>query len=290
MFEGSIVALVTPFKNGKIDEKAVGDLVEFQVANRTDGIAVCGTTGEAATLTHEEHQRVVELTVEAAARRVTVLAGTGSNSTDEAVALTRHAKRVGADGALLITPYYNKPTQEGLYLHFRQIAEAVEIPVVLYNIPGRTAVNMTTQTVERLSHIKTIVGIKEGSGSLHQAMEIIATCGPQFSVISGDDALTIPFMALGGTGVIAVTSNLVPGDMADLCHAAAAGDWPRARQVHYKLLPLFDCLFLETNPIPVKTAMGLVRRCSPELRLPLTPPSEATAEAVRKALKAYGLL
>lgn len=269
MFSGSLVATVTPFKNGKLDERAFGDLIEWQIKSGTDGIVPCGTTGESATLTHEEHHRVVKLSVEVAKRRVPVIAGTGSNSTDEAISLTKHAKEAGADGALLITPYYNKPTQEGLYRHYKAVAEAVEIPQILYNIPGRTGVNMLPATVARLAVMKNIVGIKEGSGSVQQASEIAQTCGDRLTVLAGDDALTLPMMAVGAKGVITVTANVMPKEMAQLVAFFKAGQIDEARQLHFKLSPLFAALFYETNPIPVKEALGMMGKIDPELRLPL---------------------
>lgn len=269
MFSGSLVAIVTPFKNGKLDERAFGDLIEWQIKNGTNGIVPCGTTGESATLTHEEHHRVVKLSVEVAKRRVPVIAGTGSNSTDEAISLTKHAKEAGADGALLITPYYNKPTQEGLYRHYKAVAEAVEIPQILYNIPGRTGVNMLPATVARLAVMKNIVGIKEGSGSVQQASEIAQNCGDRLTVLAGDDALTLPMMAVGAKGVITVTANLMPKEMAQLVAFFKAGQIDEARQLHFKLSPLFAALFYETNPIPAKEALGMMGKIDPELRLPL---------------------
>jgi 4-hydroxy-tetrahydrodipicolinate synthase len=269
MFSGSLVAIVTPFKNGKLDERAFGDLIEWQIKNGTNGIVPCGTTGESATLTHEEHHRVVKLSVEVAKRRVPVIAGTGSNSTDEAISLTKHAKEAGADGALLITPYYNKPTQEGLYRHYKAVAEAVEIPQILYNIPGRTGVNMLPATVARLAVMKNIVGIKEGSGSVQQASEIAQTSGDRLTVLAGDDALTLPMMAVGAKGVITVTANVMPKEMAQLVAFFKAGQIDEARQLHFKLSPLFAALFYETNPIPVKEALGMMGKIDPELRLPL---------------------
>ncbi len=290
---GSLVALVTPFKNGnpeKLDEPTLRALIEFQIAGGTHGIVPCGTSGESATLTHDEHKRVVEITVETVNGRVPVIAGTGSNSTAEAIAFTRHAKRVGADAALLITPYYNKPTQAGLYQHYRAVAQAVDLPLVLYNIPGRTAVNMTPATVARLAKIDTIVGIKEGSGSISQVMEVIRLCGEQFSVLSGDDAMTLPILACGGHGVISVTANIVPREMAELVQAFETGDLKRARALHYWLMPLCDAMFLETNPIPVKTVLGWMKRCAPDLRLPLTPMAAETAAQLRRIVEPFGLL
>jgi 4-hydroxy-tetrahydrodipicolinate synthase len=290
MFHGSLVAIVTPLKRGKVDEKALGDLIDWQIAQGTHGIVPCGTTGESATLTHEEHERVIAFTIEATRRRVPVIAGTGSNSTDEAIALTKHARKAGADGALLITPYYNKPTQEGLYRHYKAVAEAVDLPIVLYNIPGRTSVNMLPPTVARLSSIKNIVAIKEGSGSLQQVSDIIQACGERMTVLSGDDALTLPMMALGARGVITVTANIVPKDMAKMVDAFAAGKLKEAQKLHYKMSPLFAALFYETNPIPVKEALGMMGRCSAELRLPLCPMAADTREKLARALKDYGLI
>src|SRR5262252_1748028 len=269
MFTGSFVAIVTPFRRGKIDEQAFGSLIEWQIANGTNGIVPCGTTGESATLSHEEHHRLIELTVEVVNRQVPVIAGTGSNSTDEAIALTRHAKDAGAEAALLITPYYNKPTQEGLYRHYKAVAEAVDLPLVLYNIPGRTGVNMLPATVARLAVMRNIVGIKEGSGSVQQASEIAQTCGDRLTVLSGDDVLTLPMMAVGAKGVITVTANVMPKEMAQLTASFLAGRIEEARQLHFKLSPLFAVLFCETNPIPIKEALGLMGRIDPELRLPL---------------------
>jgi 4-hydroxy-tetrahydrodipicolinate synthase len=269
MFSGSLVAIVTPFKNNKLDERAFGDLIEWQIANGTNGVVPCGTTGESATLTHEEHHRVVKLAVDIAKRRVPVIAGAGSNSTDEAISLTKHAKEAGADGALLITPYYNKPTQEGLYRHYKAVAEAVEIPLILYNIPSRTGVNMLPATVARLAVMKNIVGVKEGSGSVQQASEIAQTCGDRLTVLAGDDALTLPMMAVGAKGVITVTANVMPKEMAQLVASFLAGRIDEARQLHFKLSPLFAALFFETNPIPVKEALGMMGKIDPGLRLPL---------------------
>ena len=287
---GSLVAVITPFRNGKLDEKALGDLIEWQIANGTDGIVPCGTTGESATLTHEEHKRVVELTVAVVKRRVPVIAGTGSNSTDEAIEFTGHAKSAGADAALLISPYYNKPTQEGLYRHHKAIADAVDIPQVLYNIPGRTAVNMTPQTVARLAQTRNIIGIKEGAGSLQQVSEIVQLCGDRFTVLAGDDALTLPMLAVGAKGVITVTANVAPADMAALVDAWEAGDVAQARKLHFKLYPLFQALFFETNPIPVKHALALMGKATAELRLPLCPMSQDNLDKLTRVMKDGGLI
>ncbi len=290
MFTGSLVAIVTPFRKGKLDEKSFGDLIEWQITSGTNGIVPCGTTGESATLTHEEHHRVVKLAVEVARGRVPVIAGTGSNSTDEAISLTKHAKEAGAAGALLITPYYNKPTQEGLYRHYKAVAEAVDIPQILYNIPGRTGVNMLPATVERLCGLKNVVGIKEGSGSVQQASEIAQSCGDRITVLAGDDALTLPMMAVGGKGVITVTANVVPTEMADLVSSFAAGRIDEARRIHFKLSPLFAALFYETNPIPVKEALGMMGKIDPELRLPLCPMGTDNREKLVRVLKDMGLI
>ncbi len=290
MFTGSLIAIVTPFRNGKVDERALGDLIEFQIANGTDGIVPCGTTGESATLSHAEHDRVVAFTVEAVKRRVPVIAGTGSNSTEEAIKLTKHAKAVGADGALLITPYYNKPTQEGLFRHYKAVAEAVDLPLVLYNIPSRTGVNMAAATVARLVASRNVVAIKEGSGSVQQASDIIQLCGDRITVLAGDDALTLPMMALGGKGVITVTANIAPKEMAGLVDAALANRWDEARRLHYMLSPLFAALFFETNPIPVKEALGMMGRIDPELRLPLCPMASDTRDRLTRVLKDSALI
>ena len=290
MFSGSIVAIVTPFRNGKLDERAFGDLIEWQIANGTNGIVPCGTTGESATLTHEEHHRVVRLTVEVAKGRVPVIAGTGSNSTDEAISLTRHAKDAGADGALLITPYYNKPTQEGLYRHYKAVAEAVDMPLVLYNIPGRTGVNMLPATVARLAVMKNIVGIKEGSGSVQQASDIAQACGDRLIVLSGDDPLTLPMMAVGAKGVITVTANVMPKEMAQLVASFQAGRIDEARRIHFALSALFAALFYETNPIPVKEALGMMGKIDPELRLPMCAMSADNRNQLTRVLKEMRLI
>jgi len=290
MFSGSIVAIVTPFRNGKLDERAFGDLIEWQIANGTNGIVPCGTTGESATLTHDEHHRVVRLTVEVAKGRVPVIAGTGSNSTDEAISLTRHAKDAGADGALLITPYYNKPTQEGLYRHYKAVAEAVDMPLVLYNIPGRTGVNMLPATVARLAVMKNIVGIKEGSGSVQQASDIAQACGDRLIVLSGDDPLTLPMMAVGAKGVITVTANVMPKEMAQLVASFQAGLIDEARRIHFALSALFAALFYETNPIPVKEALGMMGKIDPELRLPMCAMSADNRNQLTRVLKEMRLI
>jgi 4-hydroxy-tetrahydrodipicolinate synthase len=286
-----MVAIVTPFKGGQVDEAALRDLIEFQIANGTHGIVPCGTTGESATLSFQEHERVVEIAVEQVNKRIPVIAGSGSNNTDEAIRLTKHAKTAGADGALMISPYYNKPTQEGLYQHFRKVAESVDIPIILYNIPGRTAVNMEPDTIARLAKIDNIVGVKEASGSMKQITDIISRCGDDFSVVSGEDFLTFPLLCVGGKGVISVTSNIAPRDMADLCNLYFDGKFSEAQKLYYRLLPLCHALFYETNPAPVKAALAMMNRIeSDEVRLPLAPMSEANRERLKRDLQAYGLL
>ncbi len=290
-FQGSIVAMVTPFKNGKIDGPKVKELVDLHVMSGTDAIVPCGTTGESPTLSHEEHRHMVELTVAAAAGRIPIIAGTGSNSTAEAIDLTRHAARAGADGALVVNPYYNKPTQEGLYRHFRAVAEATALPILVYNIQGRTAVNVETDTMARLARdCATIVGVKEASGSLDQMSQVILACGPDFSVLSGDDNITLPLLAIGGRGVISVIANIVPHECSEMVHAALDGDWKRARELHYKLFPLARAAFLETNPIPIKEAMAMAGMLEPEFRLPMCRMGDANREKLRAILTTYGLV
>lgn len=290
MFKGAMVAIVTPFKNGKVDEKALQGLIEFQIENGTDVIVPCGTTGESATLSHAEHEKVLEVTIAAVGGRVPVIAGTGSNSTEEALKLTRHARKAGADGALLITPYYNKPTQEGLFQHFRKIADEVDIPIILYNVPGRTSVNMAPETVARLAELKNIVGIKEATASLQQVSETIHLCPEEFAVISGDDFTTLPLLAVGGKGTISVTANIAPAEVAGMIDAFEAGDYRKAKEIHYRLWSLNRAMFLETNPIPVKTALALMNKVSPELRLPLAPMSEENLNKLKQVLKDYKLI
>jgi 4-hydroxy-tetrahydrodipicolinate synthase len=290
-FQGSFVAMVTPFRNGKVDEAKLRELVELHVTHGTDGLIPCGTTGESPTLNHDEHHRVVEIVIEAARGRIRVIAGTGSNSTAEAIDMTKHAERAGAAGALVVNPYYNKPTQEGLYRHFRAVAESVAIPVVLYNIQSRTAINVETDTLARLARdVKNIVGVKEASGSLDQMSQVIAACGPDFSVLSGDDNITLPLLAIGGSGVVSVIANIVPRETAELVHAALDGDWKRARELHYRLFPLARAAFLETNPIPIKEAMAMAGMLEPEFRLPMCRMSDANREKLRAILKPYGLI
>lgn len=284
MFHGAIVATVTPFRSGNLDKNALKKLVTFQINSGTDGIVPCGTTGESATLSFEEHERVIDNVLESADGRVPVIAGTGSNNTKEAVALTRYAKKAGASGALVITPYYNKPTQDGLLRHFRAVAESADIPIILYNVPGRTGVNMAAQTVARLAEIPNIVGVKEASGNLAQVCDIIRMTPKKFCVLSGDDALFFPMMALGAKGVISVTSNVAPRLMAELYDTYVIGEISRAREIHYHLWPLFQALFLETNPIPAKTALAMMKKIREEFRLPLSPMADASRKALAKTL------
>jgi 4-hydroxy-tetrahydrodipicolinate synthase len=290
MFKGSLIPIVTPFKEGKIDEEGFRDLIEFHITNGTDAIVPCGTTGESATLTHEEHEQLIDLSIEAANHRVPVIAGTGSNSTAEAIKLTTYAKKTGADGALLITPYYNKPTQEGLYNHYKAIAEETDLPLILYNVPSRTGVNMLPETVARLSEMPTIVGIKEATGSLRQICDIIHLCGEKCSVFSGDDFTNYPILAVGGKGVISVTANIMPDKIAAMYDAFESGNFDKSRELHYQLLELHNSLFLETNPIPVKTALSLMGKISPEMRPPLSPMSPGNLEKLKKVMAKYKLI
>lgn len=289
MFQGSIVALVTPFKQGELDEKALRDLVEFHIAEGTNAIVPCGTTGESATLSHEEHCRVIEIVIDQAKKRVPVIAGAGSNSTKEAVFLTEHAKKSGADAVLSITPYYNKPTQAGLYQHFKTIAEQVDIPVVLYNVPGRTGVNMLPDTVIELSKIKNIVGVKEASGSLDQAGAILQHTDDSFDVISGEDSLTFPMMAMGAKGVISVTANVAPKKMAQMCKAVLENNMIEARKLHYELIDLSKAVFYETNPIPAKKAVYLMGLIENEIRLPLVEMTKENTEKLKTVMKNLGI-
>lgn len=290
MFKGSIVAIVTPFKNGKFDEKAYGDLIEWHIKQGTHGIVPCGTTGEASTLGFEEHYKVIEVAVKAANKRIPVIAGTGANSTDEAIEITKRAKKLGADGALLVTPYYNKPTQEGLYRHYKAVADAVKIPIILYNVPGRTAVNMLPSTVARLTECKNIVGIKEATGDMKQVSELIRLCGDRLTVLSGDDFTTLPLLALGGHGAISVTANVAPKDSADMYNAWVNGDIAKARELHYKLEPINAAMFIETNPIPVKTALAMMGKIKEEFRLPLCEMSKPNKEKLKDVLKSAKII
>lgn len=291
IFRGAFVAIVTPFTDGRVDEQALADLIEFHIANGTHGIVPCGTTGESATMSHDEHHRVVELTVKTVNGRVPVLAGSGSNSTSEAIDLTRHARQAGADGALMVSPYYNKPSQEGLYQHYKTVAEAVDIPIILYNVPSRTSSNILPATVARLAGVDNIVGIKEASGDLNQISEVIRLCPDDFAVMSGDDFTSMPTVLLGATGVISVTSNVAPKDMAQMMDAALVGDLATARSLHYKLFPLMQAMFYDTNPVPAKKSlelMGKIKSGTP--RLPLYPMNDETLVRLKAALADYGLI
>ena len=289
MFQGSIPALATPFKeNFEIDFDAYGRLVDFHLENGTDGIAPCGCTGEAATLSHDEQHQCIRFVVERVAGRIPAIAGTGSNNTAEAVRLTKFAKEVGCDGALLITPYYNKPTAEGQIAHYRTVAEAAEIPIVLYNVPGRTGTKMLPETIAKMNEVPYIVSIKEACGSVAQVSQIRALC--DINILSGDDALTLPMIAVGASGVISVAANLVPKAVSELCAAANNGDFAKARERHYKLLPLFGALFLETNPLPVKAALAKMGMIQNVVRLPLTPMREDSAARLDPFLKSLDLI
>jgi 4-hydroxy-tetrahydrodipicolinate synthase len=288
-FAGLTVAIVTPFKNGKVDEAALKQMVDWQIAQGTNGLCPVGTTGECPTLSTAEHERVIAIVCEYAAGRIKVMAGTGSNSTAEAIELTKFAKSAGADGAMMVAPYYNKPTGEGFYQHYRAVAEAVDIPIILYNIPGRTAKNMEPDVVARIAEIPSVVAIKEATGSMDQASQTLALTN--LTVLSGDDSLTLPILAMGGSGIVSVVGNIVPGDMLELLKAFKAGNMAEAQKWHFKLFSLCrDMLGIATNPIPVKIAMKMLGRDTGELRLPLTPLSQSEEERLRKTLVAYGLL
>ena len=290
MFKGAIVAIVTPFKNGEVDEEALRELIEFQIESGTDGIVPCGTTGESATLSHEEHDQVVEIVIDAVNKRVPVIAGTGSNSTREAIRLTKHAYEAGADAVLMVSPYYNRPTQEGLYQHYKAIAEEVPIPIFPYNVPSRTGSNVLPETLARLSTISNIVGVKEATGDLRQISKVIDLCGNDFIVLSGDDFTVLPILEVGGKGVISVISNVAPADMAGMIDAFEAGDKTKARELHYKMRPLMDALFFETNPTPSKASLFMMGKIEYELRLPLCRMSDANYEKLKNVLVNYGLI
>jgi 4-hydroxy-tetrahydrodipicolinate synthase len=288
MFRGVFTALVTPFRNGAVDEAALRKHVEQQIAAGVDGVVPCGSTGEAATLSHDEHKRVVRLVVETVAKRVLVVAGAGSNATAEAIELTAAAKAAGADGALLISPYYNKPTQDGVVAHYAAVARSTRFPLVVYNIPGRTGSNLLPDTIARLAELEHVVGVKESCGDLHQISQVIARVPSEFAVLAGDDWATLPQLAIGGAGVISTCSNLVPREMVELVRAFERGDGGRARELHYRLLPLCDALFCETNPIPIKAALALRGGIEEELRLPLLPMTAPNKKRLELAMKAFG--
>ena len=290
MFSGSIVAMVTPFKDGKVDWESLEGLVEFHIKNGTHGIVPCGTTGESATLSHQEHDDVIKAVIKAVKKRVPVIAGTGSNSTEEAIRLTREAEKSGADGALLISPYYNRPTQEGIYQHYKKVAASVGIPLIVYNIPGRTGSKIEPETLARLSEIKNVAGVKEATGSVDQAIDVVRLSKAGFGVYSGEDSLVFSLMALGGKGVISTVANIVPKEMAELAQACLKGDWEKGRKLQFQLVPLIRTVFIETNPIPIKTALSLMGKCRGDLRLPLTPMSEGNLEKLKTAMADFGLL
>ena len=290
MFTGVITALVTPFRNGALDEEALRRLVDEQIAAGIDGLVPVGTTGESPTLDHEEHLRVIQVVVEQTRKRVPVIAGTGANSTREAVELSKEAKRLGADGMLQVTPYYNKPTQDGLYRHFKAAVEASGLPTIVYNVPGRTGCDLLPETVERLCELKQVVGVKEATGNLQRASQIIARVGDRLAVLSGDDATAFALFAVGGKGVISVVSNVAPADFAGMWDAYVAGDLARARALHYKTFPLSEGLFIEANPIPVKTALAMMGKMTDEIRPPLYPMTGPNRDKVQKMLVDVGLL
>jgi 4-hydroxy-tetrahydrodipicolinate synthase len=291
MFKGSMVAIVTPFDSkGNFDEETYRQLIEFQIANGTDCIVPCGTTGESATLDYEEHDRVIQVCIDQVKKRIPVIAGTGSNSTTEAIELSLHAKKMGADGVLLVSPYYNKPSQEGLYQHYKALAEAVALPQVLYNVPGRTGMNMEAKTTIRLAEFANIVAIKEASGNITQASEILDKAGDKIDVLSGDDFLTLPLMACGAKGVISVTANILPKEVKAMVVAVDEGRWVDAKKMHLKMLDIHNAMFIESNPVPVKTALSLIGKCRADVRLPLVGLQPASLEKLKSVMKGYDLI
>ena len=290
MFHGALTAIITPFRDGAVDEAALRELIEWQIQSGIDGLVPCGSTGESATLSHAEHERVIKITIEQTRKRVPVVAGTGSNSTAEAIRLTASAREMGADGALLISPYYNKPTQDGIYKHYKMVAASVDLPIFAYNIPGRTGSNIAPETLARLAEIKNFIGVKEASGSTEQTSDILRLTNGKFTVLSGDDALTVPLMAIGAKGVIATIGNAMPREIHELAAAGLAGDFERARQLHYQMLPLMRTLFIETNPICIKQALAFMGKCCNELRLPLVPMTPPAAEKLKAAMKELRLI
>jgi len=291
MFKGSMVAIVTPFdERGNFDEEAYRQLIEFQIENGTDVIVPCGTTGESATLDYKEHDRVIQVCIEQVNKRVPVIAGTGSNSTAEAIELSAHAKQMGADGVLLVSPYYNKPSQEGLYQHYKAIAEAVALPQVLYNVPGRTGMNMEAKTTIRLAEFANIVAIKEASGNVTQSGEILAAAGDKIDILSGDDFLTLPLMAIGAKGIISVSANLIPKEVKAMVTAIEEGRWEEAKRMHLQMLALHNAMFIESNPVPVKTALSLIGKCRADVRLPLVPLQPASLEKLKSVMQGFGLI
>jgi 4-hydroxy-tetrahydrodipicolinate synthase len=290
MLKGAFTAIVTPFKNGRLDEEAYRALIERQIEGGIHGLVPCGTTGESPTLSHAEHKQVVEILIDQVKKRVPVIAGSGSNSTAESVELTKHAQAAGADYALMITPYYNKPTQEGLFQHYKTVTDATKIPIVVYNVPGRTSVNLLPETMARLAAIPNIVGLKDATGDLKQGSKTLELCGDKITVLSGDDFTTFPLLCVGGMGAISVVSNVVPGDMAGMCDAFFKGDLAEARKLHYKMWPLTEAMFYETNPVPVKTAMKMLGKVTGEVRQPLCPMSKANEDKLRQVMQKYGLI
>lgn len=290
MFKGSIVALVTPFKNGQVDRERIEELIEFHIREGTDGIVPCGTTGESATLSHEEHKEIVRLVVETVNRRVLVIAGAGSNCTQESLILAKHALEVGADGILVITPYYNKPTQNGLYEHYATIAREVDIPIVIYNVPSRTGVDILPETVAKLAEFDNIVGIKEATGDLKRHSKIVELCGEKITLISGDDFTLLPTLSVGGQGVISVVANIAPKDTANLIREFDNGNLQEALRLHYQLFPLCEAMFIETNPAPAKEALAMMGMIEPEVRLPLVGLTENSKAKLKRVLIDYGLI
>jgi len=290
MFRGSFVALVTPFRDGVFDESAYRDLVQWHLEQGTDGLVPCGTTGESPTLSHDEHKRVIDVCIETAAGRVPIIAGSGSNSTAEAIDLTRYAKQAGADAALVVTPYYNKPTQEGLYQHFKAIHDAVDLPIIIYNIPPRSVIDMSVATMARLAELPNIVGVKDATQDLTRPIDTRLAIGPDFCQLSGEDGTVLPYLAAGGHGCISVTANVAPALCAELHRAWQGGDAARALIINDRLMPLHKALFCESNPCPAKYALSLLNRCSAEARLPLAELSAASKETVRRAMADVGLL
>jgi 4-hydroxy-tetrahydrodipicolinate synthase len=290
VFSGCLVAMITPFRDGEVDETALRSLVQFHLKNGTDGLVPCGTTGESVTMSEEEQLRVIQIVIEEVNGRIPVVAGTGTNSTSKTIKLTKEVQKLGADGALVVTPYYNKPTQQGLFLHYEAIAKATDLPLVLYNVPGRTSVNMLPETVARLAKIPTIAGIKEASGNMDQVSQIVESCREDFAVLSGDDSLTLPLLALGGVGVISVVGNIAPAAMSELVRAYRAGNTARSRELHYQIFDLCRAMFIETNPIPVKTAAAMLGLCSDEMRLPLCALADGNRKKLEGAVRACALL
>jgi len=290
VFPGSLVPIITPFRQGKVDRDGLERVIEHVLAGGSDGIIPCGTTGESATLSHEEHEEVVRWTIEIVRRRVPVIAGTGSNSTAEAIRLTQGAEKAGVQGALLISPYYNKPTQEGIFQHYKAVAEATRLPLIIYNIPGRTGSKIDPATLARLSRVPRVIGVKEATGSVETSIDIVAQAADGFAVYCGEDAINFPVLAVGGAGLISAVANVAPKPLAEMARAAREKRWEDARRVHFELLALVRILFVETNPIPVKTACALMGLCSPDMRLPLTPMSEGNLARLKQVLTDYKLV